>query len=165
MLDDRQGCREVSFGHLTGRDCQVAQRLGGPFDDHMAGNTCHQQGKSNQYKHNHAQAISNRVNHDSGNDRGYTPVGMFDRLIENIDRPEMAIEEFERRYDVGIFLAIGTSLACRHLMAHVIIDGVFRRFGKFEIVLLDNEVLIGVGEVSSILVDDKFLRHTSPVDV
>ena len=165
MLDDRQRGREVSFGNLTGRDRQLAQGLGGPFNDHTTGNTCHQQGKGNQHKHNHAQAIGNRIDHDSGNDRGYTPSGMLDRLIENVYRPEIAIEKLERRYNVGILLIISTSFACHHLTAYVIIDGVFRRFGKIEIILLDNEVLIGVGDVSSILVDDKFLRHTSPVDV
>ena len=92
-------------------------------------------------------------------------MGKLDRLIKHVGCPGVAVEDAERLWDDSMLLIIGTHPACHHLMTNVIVDGVIRCLGEFEIILLNNIVLGGMCNERSIIVDDEFLRHAPPIEV
>ena len=63
-----------------------------------------------------------------------------------------------------MLITVGSLPTCYHLAANVVVDGIGRGFGKVEIVLLDNEVFVGMGNIRSVILDDEFLCYAPPIE-
>ena len=89
---------------------------------------------------------------------------MLNRLIEYIGGEVIHIEELERGGLKAIF-TIKALLTCHHLLAYMVVDGVWRFASQFEIVLLDYTLIMRMRNIRTVFIDNKRKRQLSPFAV
>ena len=164
VLDTRQRCREVSLGHFVGRLGQLLQRAGGALDDDASHDAGDQQGDGYEYQQDGADGHAQTVDDEAGDGQGYRPVGALDGLIEHVGIETLEIEILEVG-GLAPLVMVSTTVAGRHAASYMVVDGVGCCLGALEVIAIDDEGRVGMGNVRSVAVDDKVIRQEAPLAV